>query len=369
MIQHFLRSKWWKVAALVVLLYLFFLGLDLMGLAFKSFGQGFAERLIETTSNPFVGLIIGVLATSLVQSSSMTTSMTVAMVSAGALTIEGAVPIVLGANIGTSVTNIVVSMGHIGRREEFRRAFAGATVHDIFNCVAVVIFLPLEIAFGFLSKMAGALEAAVEGVGGIKLFNPIKAMVQPAAEWVGHSLFDHGLLTLLAGVGFIFLALRYLVKLLKSTLVEQAEDMLNRTLFRSALSAMLAGALITAVVQSSSITTSVIIPLVGAGVLTVEQAFPYTIGANVGTTVTAILAALSIGNPAGVTVAFAHLCFNVCGGVVVYGLPFLRAIPIRLAKALGNVASRGRVAAVAYVVVFFFGIPVLLLFLTGSFDS
>lgn len=365
-----LKSRsWLKIVALVALLYLFFVGLDLMGLAFKSFGQGFAERLIETTSNPFIGLVIGVLATSLVQSSSMTTSMTVAMVSAGALTIEGAIPIVLGANIGTSVTNIIVSMGHISRPEEFRRAFAGATVHDISNCLAVLIFLPLQITTGFLSKLSGALEAAVEGVGGIKLFNPIKAIVQPTAEWIHHLLLDQGLLTLLVGIALIFLALRYLVRLLKSALVAQAEDVLSRTLFRSAWSAVLAGALVTAVVQSSSITTSVIIPLVGAGVLTVEQAFPYTIGANVGTTVTAILAALSIGNPAGVTVAFAHLCFNVCGGVVIYGLPFLRAIPIRLAKALGDMAARGRVAAVGYVVIFFFGIPILLLFLTGSFDS
>ena len=74
-----------QVGILLALLFAFFVGLDLMGQAFKLFGKGFAETLIEQTSNPFVGLFIGILATTLVQSSSTTTSMTVALVAAGAL--------------------------------------------------------------------------------------------------------------------------------------------------------------------------------------------------------------------------------------------------------------------------------------------
>jgi len=359
----------WKVVLPAALLYLFFVGLDLMGLGFKAFGRDFAGRLIETTSNPFLGLLIGILSTSLVQSSSMTTSMTVAMVSAGALTVQGAVPIILGANIGTSVTNIIVSMGHISRPEEFRRAFAGASIHDMFNCLAVLVFLPLELSFGFLSRLADSLEKLVEGVGGVQLANPIQALVRPTAKLASSLLFDQGVLVLLAGVGLIFLALRYLVKLLRRAMISKAEEVLHKTLFKSTISAVVAGAVITAMVQSSSITTSVIVPLVGAGVLTLEQAFPFTVGANIGTTVTAMLAALSIGNPAGVTVALAHFSFNVCGGLLIYGLPFLRIIPLRLARALGNMAARSRVAAVVYVLLFFFGIPVLLLFLTGAFSS
>ena len=98
------------------LLYGFFLGLDLMGIGFKLFGKDFAKMLLEQTANPLVGLFAGILATSLVQSSSTTTSMTVALVAAGGLTIEGAIPIIMGANIGTSVTNTLVSLGH-GRRK------------------------------------------------------------------------------------------------------------------------------------------------------------------------------------------------------------------------------------------------------------
>jgi sodium-dependent phosphate cotransporter len=58
--------------------------------------------------------------------------------------VSTAIPVIMGANIGTSVTNTIVSMGHVGNAEEFRRAFAGATIHDMFNWLSVIVFLPLE---------------------------------------------------------------------------------------------------------------------------------------------------------------------------------------------------------------------------------
>ena len=102
-------------------------------------------------------------------------------------------------------------------------------------------------------------------------------------------------------------------------------------------------------VQSSSITTSVMVPLVGAGVVTLEQLFPFTIGANLGTTVTALLAALATGNPAAVSVALSHLLFNVFGALIIYPFPPIRAIPLALARGMGNLGSRNRPAAIAYV--------------------
>jgi len=103
-----------------VLLYLFLVSIGLMGAAFKGFGKGFAENLIRTTSNPFVGLFVGILATSVVQSSSTTTSIVVGMVGSGVITVGSGVYIVMGANIGTTVTNTLVSLGHFTRRDEFR---------------------------------------------------------------------------------------------------------------------------------------------------------------------------------------------------------------------------------------------------------
>lgn len=359
------RKQALRILALLGLLFFFLLGLDLMGLAFKLFGKGFAEALIEKTSNPFVGLFVGILATSLVQSSSTTTSMTVALVGAGALTIEGAIPIVMGANIGTSVTNTLVALGQVSRRQEFQRAFAGATVHDFFNWLAVVCLLPLEIATGYLGRVASVLEAGLEGIGGIKLLNPLKAVIRPVAEAVSHLLGDAGALVLIVGIVLLIGSLKFLVDLLRIVMTSRAEQVLHRTLFRSAGAAVLCGALMTAMVQSSSITTSVMVPLVGAGIITLEQLFPFTIGANIGTTITALLAALATGQPAAVTVAFAHLMFNVTGALLIYVPPPVRVLPLVMARGLGRLASRRRILAGIYIMAVFYALPVVLLVVTG----
>jgi sodium-dependent phosphate cotransporter len=355
-----------KIAALLALLFGFFLGLDLMGLSFKLFGAGFAETLIERTSNPLAGLFIGILATTLVQSSSTTTSMTVGLVAAGALTIEGSIPIIMGANIGTSVTNTLVSLAHVTRREEFKRAFAGATMHDFFNWMAVVVLLPLEIATGYLAKSAGWLTGLLEGTGGINMLNPLQQAVRPIAEAVVGLLGNSGALTLVAGIALIIVCLKLLVDLLKNVLSGQAEQALHGSLFRSAPAAILAGLAMTVMVQSSSITTSVMVPLIGAGIVTLEQALPFTIGANIGTTITALLAALATGQPAALTVALAHLVFNLTAAVLIYLPPMVRAIPLALARGLGELGARNRLLAAGYILLVFFGLPLALLFLTGT---
>ncbi len=355
-----------RVILLCTLLFGFFVGLDMMGLSFKLFGKGFAEALIERTSNPFVGLFVGILATTLVQSSSTTTSMIVGLVAAGALTIEGAIPMVMGANIGTSVTNTLVSLAQVTRREEFQRAFAGATVHDFFNWLAVLILLPLELATGFLARTATYLESWLEGAGGIHLFDPLKAVVRPVSEGLAEMLGNSGVAVLILGIAVLIASLKFLVDLLKVLMTGRAEAALHRTLFRSAAAAATAGLAITVMVQSSSITTSLMVPLVGAGVVTLEQVFPFTVGANIGTTVTAMLAALSTGSPAALSVALSHLIFNLSAALLIYVPKPVRAIPLAMARAMGKMAARHKVLAVAYILVVFFGLPVLLLLLTGA---
>jgi len=207
----------------------------------------------------------------------------------------------------------------------------------------------------------------LEGSGGIKLFDPLKAVVRPTAEWLSGQLGSSGALTLVGGILLLFLALKFLVDLLKELVSSRAERILDRTLFRSAIAAIGAGMLITAMVQSSSITTSVMVPLVGAGVVTLEQLFPFTIGANLGTTMTALLAALATGSPAAVSVALSHLLFNAMGALIIYPLPPIRAVPLGLARGLGKLGARNRPAAIAYIVLVFFGLPILLLFLSGGF--
>lgn len=354
------------ITCFVALLYGFFLGLDLMGIGFELFGKGFAELLLQKTANPLVGLFAGILATSLVQSSSTTTSMTVALVAAGGLTIEGAIPIIMGANIGTSVTNTLVSLGHVSRRVEFQRAFAGATLHDFFNWMAVLILLPLELMTGMLAKSSRFLADALEGTGGTQLFNPLRAIVRPSAEYIKQVMGESGALVVGAGVILLIVCMKLIVDLLKALMTDRAEQFLHGSVFRSSFAAVLTGIAMTVMVQSSSITTSLMIPLVGAGIITLKQFFPYTIGANIGTTVTAMLASLSTGSLAAITVAFSHLLFNLVASLVIYVPPPVRAIPLALARAMGELGSQNRLLAGLYILVFFYGLPLLLLFATGT---
>lgn len=357
-----------RVLALLIVLYCFLVGLEMMGLAFKLFGRGLAETLIRSTSDPFVGLFIGILATTLVQSSSTTTSLVVGLVAAGGLTIPGAIPIIMGANIGTSVTNTIVSLAHVTRPVEFERAFAGATVHDFFNWMAVLLLLPLELATGYLADISRATTSALEGVGGLQLFNPVKAVVGPTAEFLSAALGDSGAVTLLVGVVLLMGSLKVLVDLLKAVLSGPAEELLHKTLFRSIPAAILAGTAVTVMVQSSSIATSTVVPLVGAGIITLGQLFPFTIGANIGTTITAMLAALSTGEPAAVTVAFSHLFFNLTASVIIYVPPPVRAVPMAMARAAGRLGAHSRTAAVAYILLMFYGVPLLMLLLSGALE-
>ena len=357
----------WRPVLLLVLLLAFFVGLDLLGLAFGLFGKGLATMLVEQTANPFVGLFAGILGTVLVQSSSTTTSLTVALVAAGGLTVDGAIPVIMGANIGTSVTNTLVSLAHVTRRVEFERAFAGATIHDLFNVITVAIMFPLELATGFLARTSVVLASAVEGMGGLKLADPVKAVVRPISSAIVDLLGRSPVLTVIFALALLFLALKLLVDLLKAIMSARAERVLHSTLFRSPIAAIVAGVVMTVMVQSSSITTSVMIPLVAAGIVSLEQVFPFTVGANLGTTVTALIAALSTGSMAAVTVAFSHLMFNLSGTVAVYVPPPIRRIPIVVARALGRLTVSNRLYAIAYVVVLFFLLPFLLILLSGTF--
>ena len=358
-----------KIILVIFFLYLFILSIGLMGAAFKGYGKGFAESLLNNTSNSFISLFIGILATSLVQSSSTTTSIVVGMVASGVITIGNAIPIIMGANIGTTVTNTLVSIGHITRREEFKRAIAGATVHDFFNLICVTIMFPLELATGFLQKMATYLAGAFVFFGGIKFTSPVKTVTKPAIKYIKALCtetidFPYNLgntVILILSVVFLFVSLYYIVKLMKSLVISRVETALHNVIGSSGLIAIMAGLFFTVIVQSSSITTSLLIPLIGAGILTIDLAFPITMGANIGTTATAILASFATGNISAITIAFVHFLFNLIGVVCIYPVPVFRRIPIALAKKLGNLAFRKRRYAMMYVIGLFFIIPTILI--------
>ncbi|MEZ4647786.1 MAG: Na/Pi symporter [Candidatus Eisenbacteria bacterium] len=361
------ESVWWALIRAAIFLYVFLLAVAMMGGAFKLLGGGFAKALVAGTSNPFAGLFIGVLATSIAQSSSLTTSVVVGLVASGTLTTELAVPVIMGANVGTSITNLIVTLGHLRRSNEFRRALAAATVHDFFNWAAVLIFLPLQVATGFLSKLATLLANVVVVGDGMSFTSPTKAITKPVIHLIQSviettGLPDNGIaiVELLLSLLLLFFALVMLTKTMKGILLSRLQPVLSSSFARNAPLAIVFGLVITAIAQSSSITTSLLVPMAAAGVLRLNQVYPVTLGANVGTTVTALLAA-TVGSIDGLAIAFAHLLFNLLGILVLYVPPPIRPLIPKAARRFAIAATKSRRLVLIFILGVFFVLPGLVI--------
>ena len=356
-----------RTAIVISLIYIFLVGVSSLEAGIKVMGADTQEQLFSAVTNPIAGLCIGILGTVLVQSSSASTSVIVGLVASGALEVRYAIPMVMGANIGTTVTNTLVSLGHVRNSNEFKRALAAATVHDFFNLLAVAILLPVEIATNLITSIAESISEMLVGSAGTEWKSPIKAWVkkpvgwiQDGLEWLGVEGNLLGSLMVVVGLIIILAALALITKNMRKLVADRVERSLNSILGKAGGSvAMLLGVVITIAVQSSSITTSILIPLSAAGVITLRNAYPVTLGANVGTTITALLAALASASPEALTVALAHTTFNVLGILLLYALPFFRDVPIHAAEKLADVAVERRTVAVAYVVVMFIVLPLI----------
>ena len=358
--------------AVITLIYLILVAVGAVSHGFKGFSGGAegAAQIFAFANNPFVALLLGILATALVQSSSTVTSVIVGLV-AGGLPMAMAIPMVMGANLGTTITNTIVSLGHVRDRTEFRRAFAAATVHDFFNLMAVVIFLPLELMFGLLQHSAEWLANMLVGsanmsMKGMDFMKPLTAPAQQLIDSAVAFLPGKGaaIATIVIGILLILASVTYLGKVLQKVLVGRAKEVLHKALGRGPLSGITSGALVTIMVQSSSTTTSLMIPLAGGGVFSTRQLYPFTLGANIGTTITALLAATAIsgaGAQLALTIALVHVLFNVFAVALIYGLPFLRDLPVRAAEGLARIGSENKLLALGYVAGLFFALPALMM--------
>ncbi|XP_059142210.1 sodium-dependent phosphate transport protein 2B-like [Physella acuta] len=463
-----------KLISFLGFLYFFIISLGLLEAAFqllggKTAGAAFSSGVL---SNPLAGLMIGVLATVLVQSSSTSTSIVVTMVGSSIIPVDKAVYIVMGANIGTSVTNTIVSLAQANKRNEFRRAFSGATVHDMFNWLTVIVLLPLEVAVGYLHWLSGLVVDAL-GVEGNQDQAPdmLKAVTQPfihaiveinktvirdvaqnssaspgdvllrwcrterrevnrtfhhtgtrlvnckdlhvtsplwepcqrtnhdpdgdprnvtvPMEWVTFGLVNEtknvercynlfaqtdlpdaavGAILLAVSLILLLAALCLIVHTLNSMLSGSVSRVIKKTInadfpkpfaYLTGYVAILVGCGMTMIVQSSSVFLSTLTPLVGLGIVSVDRMYPMTLGSNVGTTVTAILAALTQSGEKlrlALQIALCHLFFNVTGIVMFYPVPFLRW-PVGLAKILGKTTARHRWFALFYILMMFLILP------------
>ncbi|KAK3104471.1 hypothetical protein FSP39_002717, partial [Pinctada imbricata] len=455
-----LKRVLWILARLVLFLgflYIFICSLDFLSSAFRLLGGRAAGEVFrdnELLRNPVCGVMIGVLATVLVQSSSTSTSIVVTMVGAGLLEVRVAIPIIMGSNIGTSVTNTIVSFGQITAKNDFRRAFAGATVHDMFNWLSVIILLPLESATGYLFFLSDTIVSNInEGNENAdvdllkvitspltKSFIEINFIIAASEIFKSLSLFyfhlseidqqvDSSAITKIAqgkgdevttlqkicckskdvfnttsnetmkiclrqcdyvfsntglsdvALGAIILVIALIllcvclfsiVKTLNSLLKGNIRkgirrfvnnDFPGKAKYFTGYLAIIVGTCFTILVQSSSIFTSTLTPLIGVGVISIQRAYPLTLGSNIGTTTTSILAALANDNLKdlrnSLQIAFCHLFFNLTGIIIFYPIPFMR-VPIGMAKFLGNQTAKYRWFAIAYLLTMFLLLPLVI---------
>ncbi|GFR72493.1 sodium-dependent phosphate transport protein 2A [Elysia marginata] len=438
-----------KILLALALLYTFICLLDLLGNAFRLLGGKTAGSVFqdsELLANPITGLMIGVLATVILQSSSTSSSIVITMVASKILDLRPAIPIIMGANIGTTVTNTLVSLAHSMQRKEFRRAFSGAVIHDVFNWLTVLILLPLEHMTGYLYHLTGLIIRSLnmEGLKANKqdllkkLTKPLTSRIVQVDKKVitgiaqGHEEYKNksllkvyctydkvtsfrlvnessidnetgletwsmvnssvvtkipldkcenlfaklswsdttsGIVLLLASILCISLCLYSLVKLLHSLLGGHIARALRKTINSdfpqpfsclTGYAAIIVGAGMTILVQSSSVFTSALTPLVGIGCLKLERMYPLTLGSNIGTTFTGILAALASSSSTmhiALQLAFCHLFFNISGILIFYPVPKMRHIIINTAKYLGRTTARYRWFAIAYLIFMFIMFP------------
>ena len=356
----------------VFLVYLFLVAVKLFGTAataYTSYDKDILTTLASQLENPFTGLCLGIILTALMQSSSATTSLAVAMVATDVIPLQEAIPIAMGANIGAALTCTIVSLTHIGgKRRVFTRAYSASLILDTFNILTVLICYTMEMSFGYLSKTAMFLASLVpvSAAGNSPGFNPISCAVDAPAKGIrdlclmGLSPTITAALMALCGLIVMIFSLVYITKNMKALMADKIEDWLNRALSQNGYIGLLVGIVVTMLIQSSGITTSLLVPLVAAGVLSLQTIYPIVIGAKVGTTITAILAATAfLDSPTGqlgLALAFAHSLFNITGVVLFYPIPQMR-FPIFLARRLSVILTRNRMYVIAWIAMLYFILP------------
>lgn len=355
-----------KVLYIIGTLVLFVFALDLMISSLQHLGKSAVETIILATSNPFTGLFIGLLITAMIQSSSTTTAMVVALVASGSITIESAVPIIMGANVGTTITSTIVSMGFINKKKDFRRAVTAGTYDGFFNILIVIILFPLEYYYGFLSN----ISLWIAGY----FFSPSSAPVETtfAAKWSLFGSVTDFLLTiipsgfLLALLSFVLLFTSILLfrKLISDLLLAGSPERFSRFFFKNAWKSFFWGMVTTAAIRSSTITISVVVPIVAQKIVSLRKAAPFILGANIGTTITAFIAAfLNVNTSTAISIAISHFLFNFIGVLIFYPIPLLRKIPLEFANRLGRLTLKYRLSGFVYILLAFFFIPFSLIYL------
>ena len=380
-LQHRRRGAWKHGIIAGLCLYFFLSAINIMGEGLKYVGDAgdWLQRIFAHGDNPFVALLGAVFVTAVVQSSSFTTALIITLVASGQITLATAVFAIMGANIGTSVTGVIVSLGNIRIRRQFRRAFTAALMHDIFNLVTVAVLFPMELITGAfhpdgrgwltltaikLTDLIGAPEVENPNSPAKVITRPMVNLVDGIGGLVTASPLLKGIVIAIIGLVLLFTALVFMVKNLKGALLSRVEGLFRTYFFRNDLTSYVVGVISTVLVQASTITTSLIVPLAGAGVVKLKRVFAFMLGANLGTTFTGVIAATANPVSAAVTVAVFHVMFNLIGTAIWYPL---RIVPMGLARWYGRLAAQSKRYAFIFLFTVFVVIPVIGLIITEVF--
>ncbi|GAA4842660.1 Na/Pi symporter [Algivirga pacifica] len=340
----------------------FLIALELLSFVFESLGEEYVQGLLQATHNPFVAFFIGLLAAAILQSSSTITSIMVAIIAGNTLmSFTEAIPIIMGANIGTTLTSTLVSLGYIDKPNLFRRGVTVASIHGFFNIFTAFALLPLEYSTQLLSRLSHWTAKIFLKIDFLeKSFSDNLMISQFILEWIDTTNVFH--IFLIGAVAFIllFLSLKIISEQSKTWLSISENGFFNFTLFANRQRSFLFGFLLTSLIQSSSITSSIIVPLYANGRVKLTKCFFYIMGLNIGTTLTAFIAAFSVGSPFALTLAIAHILFNLIG-VALFLIPFVFKLGMWYGKKIGILVDRNRSFIFLYLITLFFLIPFLLI--------
>lgn len=347
-------------------MYLFLFSVDFIGHSFKLLNRDIVDSILTLTANPFIGLFIGLLITAVIQSSSTSTALIVAVVASGSIGLTEAIPMIMGANVGTTLTSTLVSLSFITKSVEFRKAISAGVVHDFFNIFVVIILFPLEYYYGLLSSLATGFSSRLVGATFVNLQTELSysAFTKPIINLISE-IIPYPLLLAIIAFSFLAFSIKILSKFLYRSITGGSKDVLKKYFFGGPFRSFSWGLLLTAGIQSSSVTTSVIVPFVATRKVSLKQAFNFILGANIGTTITALIAAI-FKSEAAISIALVHLFFNLIGVLIFFPFPWLKNLPILLAKRFGELAGKYRITGFIYIILTFFIIPFLLISFTND---
>jgi sodium-dependent phosphate cotransporter len=354
-----------SILSILAVVIIFLAAINMMSVAFSKLGSEAAQSILSATSNPFIGLFIGLLMTAIIQSSSTSTTMTVAAVASGSIAFENAIPIIMGANIGTTLTSTLVALSYITKKKEFERAIAAGVSHDLFNLFTVILLFPLEYYFDFLSKssrfIAGLMFTHSEATSNGNFGGLATHVFEPLSTFIYNLSGGSSIVLLIIAFVLILGSIKLLSNFLYDNIAMQIESNVDNAIIPSRIRSFAIGTLSTAVVQSSSLTTSFIVPVVATGRITLKNAFHFIIGANIGTTITALVAA-AFRTEATVSIAMVHLLFNLCGCILFLPSYFPQNWLLAVSRYLGKATSERRIIGFLYILLIFFIIPFTLIY-------